>query len=250
LSRIYTMGHGNMSAGQAIFGRGSAVAERAKGSLASDYAGVAQSVLMAHAMRETGGNRLQALNYLENLQAQGGGAMMSILQRNGLDRETALMSLRAEGLTARDIIDISGGSASDSRFQVSGAAPSRISPATDAATALPTVRLKAGESNRRIGLNYENLDLSRQKAEYDQRSEEYFLQKAREAGDGLADLEKSLREFNSLMDDFIINQRKTFGQNLKTAMDPNAGFWDRLGATLGSALYFGVAGFLEKNIGK
>jgi hypothetical protein len=94
------------------------------------------------------------------------------------------------------------------------------------------------------------MDLSKEKADFDKRSEEYFLEMARNAGDGLKDLEKQLREFNKMMDEFIINQRQTFGQNLKTAMDPNAGTFARIGAALGSALYFGVAGFLEKNIGK
>ncbi len=224
---------------------------RAKMGMASDYAGVAQSVLMAHAMRESGGNRLQALNYLENLQAQGGTALMSVLQQNGLDAETAQMAMRAEGLTGRDVVDLRRANPAQSEFSAGGRfTPFSERPVALETQALPTTRLRAGETNRRIAANYEYMDLSEQKAEFDARSEKYFLDMARNAGDGLKDLEKQLREFNKMMDEFIISQRQTFGQNLKTAMDPNAGTFARIGAALGSALYFGVAGFLEKNIGK
>lgn len=90
----------NIARGAAVFGRGQGVISQASQMLASPYQGLAPTLMMSEALRQTNGDQVAAMRLLERYQAQGGAGMQQLL--SALPPDIQQMALSSAGLNLRD----------------------------------------------------------------------------------------------------------------------------------------------------
>lgn len=100
--RALQLGQGDFAVGLRSYERGQGIAQQARQDLLAPFQGLGESALMMQALREAGGDRVQAAQILEQYQAEGVTRLQPILEQT-YGKRTAEAVLRAEGYTTRDI---------------------------------------------------------------------------------------------------------------------------------------------------